>query len=58
MDTHEIALHLEIATLLERPRTRQRPPTLVHRYFTELGLFCLLEAKVSEIISFRYGVNY
>ena len=29
-----------------------------NRYFTELGLFCLLEAKVTEIISLRYGANH
>jgi len=28
MDTHEIALHLEKAMRLQRPRSRQRPPTL------------------------------
>ena len=38
-----------------RGRDHQRWP---NRYFTELGLFCLLEAKVSEIISLRYGANY
>ena len=38
-----------------RGRDHQRWP---NRYFTELGLFCLLEAKVSEIISLRYGANH
>jgi RNA-directed DNA polymerase len=38
-----------------RGRDRQRWP---HHYFAELGLFCLLEAKVTEIISLRYGANY
>jgi RNA-directed DNA polymerase len=38
-----------------RGRDHQRWP---NRYFTELGLLCLLEAKVSEIISLRYGANH
>ena len=38
-----------------RGRDHQQWP---NRYFTELGLFCLLEAKVSEIISLRYGANH
>jgi RNA-directed DNA polymerase len=38
-----------------RGRDHQRWP---NHYFTELGLFCLLEAKVSEIISLRYGANH
>jgi hypothetical protein len=31
MDTHAIAIHLEKATRLQRPRSRQRPPTLAQR---------------------------
>ncbi len=27
-------------------------------YFTELGLFCLEEAKISEIVSLRNGANH
>ena len=38
-----------------RGRDHQRWP---NRYFTKLGLFCLLEAKVTEIISLRHGANY
>jgi len=38
-----------------RGRDHQRWP---NHYFTELGLFCLLEAKVTEIISLRYGANH
>ena len=37
-----------------RGRNHQRWP---NRYFTELGLFCMLEAKVTEIISLQYGAN-
>jgi RNA-directed DNA polymerase len=29
-----------------------------NRYFTGLGLFCLLDAKVMEIASLRYGANH
>lgn len=29
-----------------------------NRYFTGLGLFCLLDAKVTEIASLRYGANH
>jgi RNA-directed DNA polymerase len=38
-----------------RGRDHQRWP---NRYFTELGLLCLLEAKVTEIISLRHGANH
>ena len=37
MDTHEIALHLEKATLLQRPRSRQRPPTLAQQLLHRTG---------------------
>ena len=29
-----------------------------NRYFTGLGLFCLLDAKVTETASLRYGANH
>ncbi len=29
-----------------------------NRYFTGLGLFCLLDAKVTEITSLREGANH
>jgi hypothetical protein len=29
-----------------------------NRYFTGLGLFCLLDAKVSETTSLRQGANH
>lgn len=38
-----------------RGRDHQRWP---NRYFTELGLFCLLDAKASETASLRGGANY
>jgi hypothetical protein len=38
-----------------RGRDHQRWP---NRYFTELGLFCLLDAKVTETASLRQGANH
>lgn len=38
-----------------RGQDHQRWP---NRYFTELGLFCLLDAKVSEIASLQRGANH
>lgn len=38
-----------------RGKDHQRWP---NRYFTELGLFCLLEARNSEITSLRKGANH
>lgn len=38
-----------------RGRDHHRWP---NRYFTGLGLFCLRDAKVSEIASLRYGANH
>jgi RNA-directed DNA polymerase len=38
-----------------RGRDHQRWP---NRYFTELGLYCLLEAKGTETASLRNGANY
>ena len=38
-----------------RGKNHQRLP---NRYFTELGLFYLLEAKIMEIVSLRYGANH
>lgn len=38
-----------------RGRDHHRWP---NRYFTGLGLFCLLEARAWEIVSLRYGANH
>jgi RNA-directed DNA polymerase len=38
-----------------RGRDHQRWP---NRYFVGLGLFCLLDAKSSEMISLRNGANH
>ena len=38
-----------------RGKNHQRLP---NRYFTELGLFYLLEAKIMKIVSLRYGANH
>lgn len=38
-----------------RGRDHQRWP---NRYFTELGLFCLLDARASAIASLRHGANH
>ena len=37
MDTHEIAFHLEKSTRLQRPRSRQRPPTLAQLLLHRTG---------------------
>ena len=38
-----------------RGKDHQRWP---NRYFTKLGLFCLLEARESEFASLRQGANH